>query len=300
MEKAYKLEFTGEKSGSLFVNCCGCSRTEPLHSFGPAQKPHYLIHFVLSGRGSFSIRNKEYLLEPGYGFLIPPEELVFYQSDRENPWTYVWVGFSGVLAQDTVKAMGLSLHSPVFMSERGEELYQTVKDMMEHNTYGIANDLRRNGQLQLFLSIIAESVPIEKKSETDSADNYVRRAVEFIQGNYCNPIKVTDVADYVCINRSYLYTLFRNGTGMSPQQFLTTFRITKATELLQLTEHPIESIALSCGYTDPLVFTKAFKQMKGMSPSAYRREMQKGETRRNKEYLKQIEDFISQVNKINS
>ena len=87
---------------------------------------------------------------------------------------------------------------------------------------------------------------------------------------------------------------------MSPQQFLTTFRITKATELLQLTEHPIESIALSCGYADPLVFTKAFKQMRGMSPSAYRREMQKGETRRNKEYLKQIEDFISQVNKINS
>lgn len=300
MEKAYKLEFTGEKSGSLFVNCCGCSRTEPLHSFGPAQKPHYLIHFVLSGRGKFIIKDKIYSLEPGYGFLIPPEELAFYQADGENPWTYVWVGFSGSLAESTVKSMGLSLNSPVFMSEKGEELYRTVKDMMEHNTYGIANDLRRNGQLQLFLSIIAESVPIEKKSETDSADNYVRRAVEFIQGNYCNPINVTDVADYVCINRSYLYTLFRNGTGMSPQQFLTTFRITKATELLQLTEHPVESIALSCGYTDPLVFTKAFKQMKGMSPSAYRREMQKGETRRNKEYLKQIEDFINQVNKINS
>lgn len=300
MEKAYKLEFTGEKSGSLFVNCCGCSRTEPLHSFGPAQKPHYLIHFVLSGRGKFTIKEKEYSLEPGYGFLIPPEELAFYQSDGENPWTYVWVGFSGSLAESTVKSMGLSLNSPVFMSDQGEALYQTVKDMMEHNTYGIANDLRRNGQLQLFLSIIAKGVPVEKKSETDSADNYVRRAVEFIQGNYCNPIKVTDVADYVCINRSYLYTLFRNGTGMSPQQFLTTFRITKATELLQLTEHPIESIALSCGYTDPLVFTKAFKQMRGMSPTAYRREMQKGETRRNKEYLKQIEDFINQVNKINS
>ena len=58
MEKAYKLEFTGEKSGSLFVNCCGCSRTEPLHSFGPAQKPHYLIHFILSGKGRFyGIRN---------------------------------------------------------------------------------------------------------------------------------------------------------------------------------------------------------------------------------------------------
>ena len=36
MEKAYELEFGGEKSGSLYVNCCGCSKTEPLHSFGPA------------------------------------------------------------------------------------------------------------------------------------------------------------------------------------------------------------------------------------------------------------------------
>ena len=32
---------------------------------------------------------------------------------------------------------------------------------------------------------------------------YVRKAVEFIQTNYANPIRVTDIADYVCINRSY-------------------------------------------------------------------------------------------------
>ena len=40
--------------------------------------------------------------------------------------------------------------------------------------------------------------------------------------------------------------------------------------------------------------------MKKMSPSSYRKEMQKGETRKNKEYLKQIEDFINQVNRLNS
>ena len=300
MEKAYKLEFAGEQTGSLYVNCCGLSRTEPMHSFGPALKPHYLIHYILSGKGRFSIGGEEYPLEAGYGFLITPDELAFYQADEKEPWTYVWVGFSGTQAAEYVGNIGLSVRQPVFKSDASEELYRIVKDMMEHNTYGIANDLRRNGQLQLFLSVIAESVPIEKKSETDSADNYVRRAVKFIQGNYCNPIKVTDVADYVCINRSYLYTLFRTGVGMSPQQFLTTFRITKAAELLQLTQHPIESIALSCGYTDPLVFTKAFKQMKGVSPSVWRKEMQKGETRRNKEYLKQIEDFINQVHEINS
>ncbi len=298
MEKAYKLEFAGEQTGSLYVNCCGLSRTESLHSFGPALKPHYLIHYILSGKGKFSIGGKVYPLEAGYGFLITPDELAFYQADEKEPWTYVWVGFSGTQAVEYIANIGLSVRQPVFKSDASEELYQIVKDMMEHNTFGLSNELRRNGQLGVFLSVIAEGSRLEKANEADRANIYVRKAVSFIQSNYCNPIKVTDVAEYVCINRSYLYTLFQNSMGMSPQQFLTTFRITKATELLQLTDLPIESIALSCGYRDPLVFAKAFRQMKKMSPSGYRKEMQRGGSRRNQEYLRQVEEFISQINKI--
>lgn len=298
MEKAYKLEFAGEQTGSLYVNCCGLSQTEGLHSFGPALKPHYLVHYILSGKGKFSIGGKEYPLEAGYGFLITPDELAFYQADESDPWTYVWVGFSGAQAAEYVGNIGLSVRQPVFRSDASEQLYQIVKDMMEHNTFGLSNDLRRNGQLGIFLSVIAEGTKVEERNEADRANTYVRKAVSFIQSNYCNSIKITDVAKYVCINRSYLYTLFQNSIGMSPQQFLTAFRITKATELLQLTALPIESIALSCGYHDPLVFTKAFKQMKKMSPTTYRKEMQKGETRRNKEHLKEVEDFISQINSL--
>lgn len=299
MEKAYKLEFAGERKGSLYVNCCGLSKTEPLHSFGPALKPHYLIHYILSGRGKLVIGGKEYPLEEGYGFLITPDELAFYQSDEKEPWTYVWVGFGGVQAAEYIESMGLSIRQPVFQSDRSEELYQIVKDMMEHNTFGTSNDLRRNGQLGIFLSVIAESAAVSEKVETDGSNLYVEKAIAFIQGNYCNPIKVTDVADYVCINRSYLYTLFQKWVGISPQQFLTTFRITKAAELLRLTSLPVESIAFSCGYSDPMVFTKAFRQMKKMSPTAYRKEALKGEGRRNKEHLKQVEEFISQISSLN-
>lgn len=292
MEKAYKLEFAKGKDESLIVNCCGLSRTEPLHSFGPAIKPHYLIHFILSGRGRFSMGGKEYPLERGYGFLILPEELAFYQADEEDPWTYVWVGFGGALAPDIIKSMGLSLSNPIFKSEKGEELYRAVKDMMEHNTFGVADDLRRNGQLGVFLSVIAQSAGVVARDEGDKGNQYVKKAVSFIQSNYCNPIKVTDVANYVCINRSYLYTLFQNYLGMSPQQFLTTFRITKARELLVSTSYPIESIALSCGYSDALVFTKAFHAAKGMSPSQYRKQSHRENSR---EQLKEVEHLIAQL-----
>lgn len=294
MEQAYKLEFSNEQTGDLYLNCCGCSKTEALHSFGPAVKPHFLIHYVLRGKGIFRMENLEYPLEAGSGFLIEPGELSFYQADSKEPWTYVWVGFSGTAALELLRNMGLSVKHPVFTSDQSDELYQVVKDMMEHNTFGVANQLRRNGLLRIFLSIIAESSSLQDNSEMDKANNYVKRAIEFVCSNYCNPIKVTDIADYVCINRSYLYTLFQNEIKMSPQQFLTSFRIAKAGELLQLTDLPIESIAISCGYNDPFVFTKAFRQTKGISPSKYRKEMKESGSRHRSNDLEQIELFINQ------
>lgn len=293
MEKAYKLEFRNEREGELVLNCCGCSKTEPLHSFGPAVKPHYLIHYVLRGRGKFAMGGKEYPLEAGSGFLIEPGELSFYQASELEPWTYVWVGFSGSKAKEYVQSMGLSVQHPVFASDESEELYRIVKDMMEHNTYGLSNDLRRNGLLGMFLSVIAQTASLDARENADRANVYVSRAIDFVRSNYCYPIKVTDIADYVCINRSYLYTLFQNNLQMSPQQFLTMFRITKAVELLQMTELPIESIALSCGYADPLVFTKAFHQVKGMSPSKYRKEMTSADKRHRQSDLEQIESFLN-------
>ncbi len=297
MEKAYKLEFANEQIQGLAVSCCGCSKTEPLHSFGPALKPHFLIHYVLSGKGRFSVGNQEYSLEAGSGFLIEPGELVFYQSDEQEPWTYVWVGFGGSQAGEYVRKMGLSGMHPVFCSNRREELYTCVRNMMEHNTSGVANDLRRNGELAIFLSLIAAEAQGREVEDADKANAYVKKAVNFIQSNYCNPIKVTDVADFVCVNRSYLYTLFEHSLGMPPQKFLSAYRITKAAELLQTTEIPIESIALSCGYNDALVFTKAFKQTKGISPSRYRKEFRESGSRHKKEHLLQIEDFIRQSGK---
>ncbi len=289
MEKAFKLDFQNDREGSLYVNCCGFSRTEPLHSFGPASKPHYLIHYVLKGRGIFRFHGKEYCLEAGYGFLIQPNELAFYRADEREPWSYVWVGFEGAKAAAYLESMGLTGGHPIFACPHSEELYAAVRDMMEHNTYGVANELRRNGQLGVFLSLIAGGSAVAPGSEEDKGNQYVKKAIDFIQRNYCNPIKVTDVARYVCVNRSYLFTLFRSYTGMGPQQFLGTFRLTRARELLDSTTYSIESIAFSCGYSDPLVFTKAFRAWKGMSPSQYRKRADR-ENRR--EQLAGVEEMI--------
>ncbi len=292
MEKAYKLEFGDSLDGSLYNTSCGLSKTEPLHSFGPAVKPFFLIHYVLSGEGRLVINEKEYHLEKNYGFLITPEELAFYEADDKNPWTYVWVGFTGTGAEDAVRSLGLSVSHPVFYSDASDEIYEIVKNMMEYNTYSFTDRLKRNGYLSLFLAALSDREDKKTAERDDKANTYVERAIEYVRLNYCNPIKVTDIADYVCVNRSYLYTLFNEYLHMSPQQFLATYRITKSLELLHSTNYPIESIALSSGYSDPIVFNKAFNKQKGMSPTTYRKAMRSGGAESSKEQLKQLEDFI--------
>lgn len=295
MEKAYKLEFQLDQTASLTLCSCGCSRTEPLHSFGPAIKPYFLIHYILGGKGRFQIGGKEYRLEAGSGFFIPPNELAYYEADEAEPWNYLWVGFRGKGVENILNSMGLSVAHPIFTCSQSESLYQVVKDMMEHNTFGVANELRRSGLLGIFLSILAENLLVSGNEEQDKANIYVSKAIEFIQQNYCNPIRVTDVAEYVCINRSYLYTLFENSIHMSPQQYLTVYRLSKAAELLLATQYSVETIASSCGYQDPLVFSKAFKQNKGMSPSQFRKA--EDGTGMDKESLLQFESFIENKGK---
>ncbi|WP_035801754.1 AraC family transcriptional regulator [Butyrivibrio sp. FCS014] len=295
MEKAYKLLFNTEESDDLYVYCCGLSQTLPGHSFGPALKPHFMIHYVLSGKGSFNIGGKTYPLREGYGFLIVPDELAYYVADDADPWTYAWVGFGGKRAEAIVSQLGLSLVQPVFKSDAQQTIYDLIKDMMDHNTFSVEDVLRRNGLLSMFLSVIASGISVSQRSDSGSANDYVNRAQAYIRSNYCNPIKVTDIANYVCINRSYLYTLFQKTLGISPQQYLTSYRIAKATELLQLTQLPIESIAISCGYSDPLVFSKAFRQEKKISPSGYRKTLPKSDTNAgSKEHLKQVEKLIEE------
>ena len=93
----------------------------------------------------------------------------------------------------------------------------------------------------------------------------------YIQNHYSYPLQVGEIADYVGINRSYLYTLFKEQSGMSPKEYLTNFRITRAAQLLEITELSIESVAMSCGYQNTLGFSKIFKARMGVAPSVYKK-----------------------------
>ena len=64
---------------------CGHSECLPLHSYGPRTRPYYLMHFVLSGKGRLVVNKTEYQITENQLFLVEPDQMVFYQADKEDP-----------------------------------------------------------------------------------------------------------------------------------------------------------------------------------------------------------------------
>lgn len=267
----YFLENTNRNFNDLYLCYCGLEKCAPLYSFGPAVRPTYLLHYVLEGQGYYYVNDNKYTVSKNQGFLIEPNVVTFYQADKDNPWTYLWIGIDGDKAKLYLNSAGLNEKHLIFTYEKDDSLKEYVLEMLKHHTMSDSDAFKIEGLLYLFFSKLCEDrKEIPSMNKEENTNNYINKAIEFIQNNYHNSIKVTDIANYICLNRSYLTSIFQNNLNMSPQKFLMKFRITKAAELLYNTNLSITNIAYSCGYSDPLAFSKAFKKIKGISPKEYR------------------------------
>lgn len=275
MEEARTLLLSERKFSDLYLCYCGQSRCMPLHNYGPTVRPNYIIHYITEGKGCFCAEGNKYELEAGQGFLIVPGQQTFYQADKELPWTYLWVGFDGGNVESYLKEIGLTSEKPVYRCENGKVLQEIVGEMLENQKASFSVQLLLEGLLYRFFAALAENIEMPALSRQESENLYVKRAMEFIRNNYFEDIKVTDIADYVSVNRSYLYTLFQKSLHMSPSRYLAEIRMSQAEKLLLMTDFSIEVTARSCGYRDTLSFTRIFKEHFKMPPSQYRKEKRK-------------------------
>lgn len=273
MEDAHVLKLKNRKFSDFYLCFCGYAKCEPLHSFGPAVRPNYVIHVITKGRGRYSVDGKQYDLHEGQGFLIEPEVQTFYQADKEEPWSYMWIGFSGTRTREYLADLGLGENNLTFMCRNIPELAVMMRNIVNRNTYTVENEFLRESFLYQTFAILSRSIHVQKvaSDEKDPYNIYVRRAVEYIQNNFLEPIHVADIADYAGVSRGYLHRLFQESVAQSPQDYLVSCRMTRGAELLTVTDLSIEEVALSCGYADPLAFSRIFKRRTGMTPREYRK-----------------------------
>ena len=250
---------------------CGRQDSSPGELAGPAVREHYVLYFCLEGRGEYQFRDTHCAIGPGEGFLVPPGEVVSIRADQKEPWKLIWVGFTGCRAAEYLGRCGLGKENRAFRCDVPEQLERCVQEMVRCEMLGRGHEFLLLGELYRFLGWIARSFEGQGRRSREAGTEYVERAADYIRSHFQEDLTVSKLALYVGLNRSYLTTVFQNTLHVSPQQFEMRFRMERASQLLLEGTLSVGEVARSCGYPDPLTFSKAFKRTLGVTPSQYQR-----------------------------
>jgi len=84
------------------------------------------------------------------------------------------------------------------------------------------------------------------------------------------PIQVSTLTTLAGVSPSYFFALFKRATGQTPIDFFIHLRMRRACELLETTSLSVKEVAASLGYDDQFYFSRVFKSVNHVAPSAYR------------------------------
>ena len=175
--------------------------------------------------------------------------------------------------RESLEIAGLSEDVPLYRAnaaERGTQMMNEMLYIVQHSDSAVLNQI---GHLYLFMDLLTESSASRKLLTNGSLrDFYAKETLTFIEENFQNDISVEDMAMNCKLNRTYFSAVFKAIMGKSPQEFLISYRMSKATQLLRLTELSIADVGNAVGYPDQLHFSRAFKKVLGQSPRAWRNE----------------------------
>lgn len=242
---------------------CGWHKRDPEGSWGPYIHTHYSFHYVLSGKGEYTVGGKTYLLEKNSLFLIRPNEVVKYKADKDDPWIYSWISFSGQAVDSLLEECGLTgdvytIHCQDLYGTFDEFRHIVNKDVsaayLNSRIYGVIDRLQAINT---------------KQSDEKPVSRYCSRAVDFIQANYQSHITIDGISKDLGIDRRYFSRIFTQYIGVSPQKYLVDYRLERARSLLAVGAYSVYEVAISVGYDDVFAFSKIFKKKYGVSPSKY-------------------------------
>ena len=105
----------------------------------------------------------------------------------------------------------------------------------------------------------------------------IQRALNYIDFHYKEPIKLSEVSDFVQLNPSYLSSIFKKETGSSIVNYINQKRIHRALALLATSDLPINKIAELVGFLDENYFSRIFLSLIQKSPRDYRKSIHAAE-----------------------
>lgn len=278
-----------EEDWGFYITTAGYLKTSPHHSY-PQGKGHpndhaftwnkgrildgYYLVFISKGEGIFeSDYTPSSTIKEGTVFFLFPGLWHRYKPKPTRGWEEYWVGFKGNYPDQLMRKNFFSPKQPFFNAAHNTELLQLFHQLIQ--TVQLGNEGYNQIAAGITLQILAVIFSINHTyllNET-AGERTVRKAKFLLQESLEQAVHMEDIANQLAIGYSSFRRLFKEATGLSPNQYLLELRLNKAKELLATTSLSIQQIADHTGFASIHYFSKLFSQKNGQSPKTFREEI---------------------------
>jgi AraC-like DNA-binding protein len=183
------------------------------------------------------------------------------------------LSFDGVDARLMLNAAGFEPKNPVRALDphTSVQVAKVYDGLYTWRGQEIHSSVQSTAMLYLLMSALVKTNTWDQGAVPPGWTGVVhyQKALDFVAQNYSKSINVSDIADHVNLSRSRLYRVFMQQIFISPQQYLTEYRIREAIRFLERGSGSIKEIADFVGIEDPVYFSSMFKKVTGKSPKNY-------------------------------
>ena len=266
------MELPVKKNADMEAVLLGKEDCRPSYAYGPTVRAYHLFHFVTRGCGVLKITGRTIPIETGDAFLIPEGEVASYQASQNTPWSYYWVGMTGIAASQYIRHIMAIVPERYVLRGLSIEKYAAIIDPLTglSETNAVNYFHSKAALYQLFQCFAVDIQQISAVSRTPSLAAQVRI---YLEAKYSEKLPIQEVAAHFGVHPNHLTRCFREAYHTSPKQFLTDLKMEKARQMLTNTDESVAVIAASLGFDDQHAFSKVFKIQNRVSPSDYRKNL---------------------------
>ena len=222
------------------------------------------MHYVLEGKGILHTQNGQYLLEKGDVFFCLPSTPYALQS-VEN-FQYAYVGFLGSEANRLAHEHEISIRNCTFKNL--QFLFPVWQESTNiHPEYSAEYS---KGLLLCTFSAISSTRQKEKEPTPKTEQRSAFLIKKYIDENFSNPeLSLQSVCNALAYNSKYLSAVFKKVFRVNFKSYLNTIRLNNACALIEKGFISVKDVSFLSGFSDPLYFSKVFKEKTGITPSQY-------------------------------
>ncbi len=194
-----------------------------------------------------------------------------YGPSEHAEWEWLWVHYGGTAAAELSRRIRIT-PAPVVAIGPDERVRARFDELVASGAAvdGRTPDLRVDSCLYSLLGLMIDRIERMAAGTRYPRHGDLAGVHEFVNDRLTGTLTLEDLVEHTGFSSSHLTRLFHDHIGMSPMQYVTRQRMTRAAELLEVSTLNIAEIARSVGYTDPYHFSRRFKQVTGYAPTHYR------------------------------